>query len=151
MLTERVLRETDLFELKSQPTHFLSYGQKKRVALADILVVSPEILAMDEPLAWVDPRHERELLGLLDRFKSQRKTMICSTHDPDFAFAWSERVVILKEGTVLGEGEAETIMQKRDLLLEAGFDLPKVVRLAFELGIDSLPRSLDELLYAVRK
>lgn len=148
--TDNALEETEMSEEKEKPPHFLSYGQKKRVAIADILAVDPEIIVMDEPLAWVDPLHKKQLLHLFDGFKKRKKTTICSTHDPDFALLWADTVVILKEGRVLGSGPGEQILQNEALLSEAQLELPMAVRFARQLGIDPPPRSMDALLAAMK-
>lgn len=148
--THNALEKTNMNGEKEKPPHFLSYGQKKRVAIADILAVDPEIIVMDEPLAWVDPLHKKQLLQLFEGFKQQEKTIICSTHDPDFALLWADTVVILKEGRVLGSGPAERILQDEELLSKAHLELPMAVRFARQLGIDPPPKSMDALLAVMK-
>lgn len=98
------------------PYH-LSGGEKKRVALATVLCMRPELLVLDEPTAGLDPRGRRELIGLL---RSLPQTMLIATHDLEMARQVAPRLVILDGGSVAADGDIEDLLQDHDLLLAHG-------------------------------
>jgi len=120
-------------ELKNRPTHFLSYGQKKRVSIADILAMDPAVIIFDEPTACLDPRMKLRVVDLLDRINRDGKTVIMSTHDVDLAYSWADCVFVLKGGTVAGEGSPEKIFQDEGLLRRTDLEKPWLVDVYNEL------------------
>jgi cobalt/nickel transport system ATP-binding protein len=137
---------TDLTLLGDRPPHFLSYGEKKRVAIADILAIDPEVIILDEPMAWLDLAHKRKITGILENLSRNSKTVMISTHDPDFAFSWADHVYIMKGGKVIGHGAPEEIFLDRELVAEAGLEVPFIVELAWKLKLKKIPRKKSELL-----
>jgi len=75
--------------LRDRPTHMLSFGQKKRVAIAGVLAMRPDVLILDEPTAGLDPAGVTDLLALLDQLHTSGKTLIAATHDMELAAEWS--------------------------------------------------------------
>ncbi|MDR2494381.1 MAG: energy-coupling factor ABC transporter ATP-binding protein, partial [Spirochaetaceae bacterium] len=105
---EEAMRRADVYHLRNKAPHFLSYGQKKRVAAASVLVMEPEVLLFDEPTAGLDPRHAREMMD----FISGLGAAVClSTHDMDLAFRWADRVAVLKDGTLLADGDPAAVFK----------------------------------------
>lgn len=104
--------------------HHLSFGEKKRVAIAGILAMDPEILLLDEPTANLDPQGRR---GLVNVLRSLKKTMVIATHDLSVAFELTDRVVVLKR-KVLYDGDFRGLMARADVLTEANLELPSLVR-----------------------
>ncbi len=98
------------------PFH-LSGGEKKRIAIATVLVMEPSILVLDEPTAGLDPRARRELIDLL-RYLAQ--TMLIATHDLDLAAKLTTRVIILNQGILVADGETRKILRDKALLMENG-------------------------------
>ncbi|GAB6275164.1 MAG: ATP-binding cassette domain-containing protein [Peptococcaceae bacterium] len=136
MVRERVnqaMAETGITDLKDKPTHFLSYGQKKRVAIADILVMQPRILICDEPTAWLDVKYAAHIMELFDLINRTGVTIIFSTHDVDLAYSWADYVYLMKNGRIIGEGIPEHIFYNRRLLAEAELDRPWLVDIYEEL------------------
>ncbi len=109
--------------------HQLSMGERRRVAIATVLAMGPQLLVLDEPSANLDPRARRELLEVLEDFE---RTMLVTTHDLPLAAELCERAVILAGGRVVADGPCREILEDRDLLeahdleLPAGFDLALV-------------------------
>lgn len=142
---------TGILNLKDRPTHFLSYGQKKRVAIADILAMRPEVLICDEPTAWLDSKHAGQIMALFDKINQGGVTIIFSTHDVDLAYSWADYIFLLKEGTVLGEGVPEQVFGNRCLLEEAELERPWLIEVFEELKRKGLvnaslpPRTKQEL------
>lgn len=101
---------------KRMPYH-LSGGEKKRVALASVLCMQPDLLVLDEPTAGLDPRGRRELIGLL---KTLSQTMLIATHDLDMARQVASRLLIFDEGQLVADGPIEALLRDSDLLTAHG-------------------------------
>jgi cobalt/nickel transport system ATP-binding protein len=101
--------------------HHLSFGQQKRVALATVLSMRPDLLVLDEPSSNLDPKARRELAELLQGLKV---TKIVVTHDLPFVFQICDRVIILAEGRVAADGDAFDILADGELLAAQGLELP---------------------------
>ena len=133
-----------------RPTHMLSFGQKKRVAIAGIVAMRPEVLILDEPTAGLDPLGEVHLLAALEALHRGGTTLVFSTHDIEFAWAWADEVALFRDGRVLHQGATEEILLDRDLLAEVGFRPPLVAEIAQTLGgaaaAPPLPRTRADLL-----
>jgi len=127
------LRATDAEDLADRPTHYLSYGQKKRVCVAGVLAMGPRVLICDEPTAGLDPRQSAGLMELLDRIACRSGTVLIATQDVDLAYSWADRVVVLKDGQVVGEGNPTEIFLDEDLLRRADLAAPWVVAVYREL------------------
>jgi cobalt/nickel transport system ATP-binding protein len=117
--------------------HQLSLGQRRRVAIAGVLAMAPELLVFDEPSASLDPRTRRELLELLD---GMALTMLVVTHDLPFAAQLCDRAVVLSGGRVVADGacldvlEDAGLLAAHDLELPAGFDPRALVERAGQLA-----------------
>jgi cobalt/nickel transport system ATP-binding protein len=102
-------------------SHHLSIGQKKRVAIATVLSMDPQILVLDEPTSGLDPRARRSLIGLLDRLP---QTMLVSTHDMLLVYELFPRTVIIDGGRIVADGETPAVMADRALLEAHGLEQP---------------------------
>ncbi|BCJ96404.1 hypothetical protein acsn021_39730 [Anaerocolumna cellulosilytica] len=116
-----------------KPVHLLSGGQKKQVALADILVMEPEVLLMDEPVSALDPVHTVMLHEKITELPKEGITIIVSTHDLDFALQWADKIVVFHQGLILKSGSPEEIFMDKELLVQAELIQPKVIELYTEL------------------
>jgi len=117
-----------MLEYQDRAPQNLSYGQKKRVAIAGVLAMEPEVILLDEPLAFLDPAAQANLYFLLEELHRQGKTLLVATHDVDFAASWAEQVLILKEGKLLAQGEPELLLNE-DIVREAELRLPIVAQI----------------------
>lgn len=124
---------TEITDLQHKPTHFLSYGQKKRVSIADVLAMGPAVLIFDEPTACLDPMLTCHIMELFDRISQKGKTVILSTHDVDMAYSWADYIFVLKDGTVAGEGPPEKVFQDEGLLRQTDLTTPWLVEVCCEL------------------
>ncbi|MDA2805380.1 energy-coupling factor ABC transporter ATP-binding protein [Nocardiopsis suaedae] len=104
--------------LADRPVHLLSYGQRKRVALAGALAMRPSVLVLDEPTAGLDPMGVEAMLDTLDGLRADGATLVVSTHDVDLAYRWAQRVALIDHG-LLAEGAAREVLADRDLLSAA--------------------------------
>jgi cobalt/nickel transport system ATP-binding protein len=105
--------------LHDRPPYRLSGGEKKRVALASVIVLEPDVLLLDEPTATLDPRSQSQLIDLIQTWKGSTKTVICATHQLEIVEDIADRVVVMEEGRVAGEGAAAEILRNNELLLRA--------------------------------
>jgi cobalt/nickel transport system ATP-binding protein len=112
--------------LADSATHELSHGQKKLVALAGVLAMKPDVILLDEPTAGLDPSGKKKLMGVLDQLHAGGATIVMATHDMDLAYAWADRVAVLKDGATLVEGETQAVFQEAATLEAAGLEMPYV-------------------------
>ncbi len=107
--------------LQDRPPYRLSGGEKRAVAIASVLAMSPDILVMDEPSAALDPKTRRQLIELLKTFKHTR---IIATHDLDLVLDLCSRTIILKDGQVAADGPTLDILQNEELLASSSLEKP---------------------------
>jgi cobalt/nickel transport system ATP-binding protein len=117
----KALETVGVLALKDRPPYRLSSGQKRRVAIATVLSMSPDILVMDEPTSGLDPRSRRRLIEMLQTFKHSK---IIATHDLDMVLDLCERTIILNEGKIQADGKTSDIFQDEKLLTECHLDKP---------------------------
>jgi cobalt/nickel transport system ATP-binding protein len=115
------LETVGVLALKDRPPHRLSSGQKRRVAIATVLSMSPDILVMDEPTSGLDPQARRRLIEMLQTFKHSK---IIATHDLDMVLDLCERTIILNEGKIQADGKTSDIFQDEKLLTDCHLDKP---------------------------
>jgi len=146
------LRSAGVETLAKRRTHKLSYGMKKRVAIAGIMAMDPDILLLDEPTSGLDPKARSELIKLL---KGMDRSMLIATHDLEAAAEIVDRAVVLNVG-ILMEGTMRDLVMSRDLLERAGLEIPPVSKLFSVLGsmgysVDALPVSMDQAVEQLSK
>jgi cobalt/nickel transport system ATP-binding protein len=105
--------------LKDRPPHRLSGGEKKRVALASVLVFDPEVLLLDEPTSALDPKSQSQLIDLIQGWKSTSKTVITATHQLDIVEDIADVVYVMQQGTIVGSGTPSEVLNNYELLLRA--------------------------------
>jgi cobalt/nickel transport system ATP-binding protein len=115
------LETVGVLALKDRPPHRLSSGQKRRVAIATVLSMSPDILVMDEPTSGLDPQARRQLIEMLNTFKH---TKIIATHDLDMVLDLCERTIIIDEGKIQADGLTSDIFQDEKLLADCHLEKP---------------------------
>jgi len=111
---------------RSRPIHHLSFGQKKRVAVASALAMHPKVLIMDEPTAGLDPEMVYRLYEIADEVNMNGSTVIISTHDIETAYSWADVVVVLVDGEVLAQGTPYEVFSMKDVLNKAGLSVPMI-------------------------
>jgi cobalt/nickel transport system ATP-binding protein len=115
------LERVDALALRDKPPYHLSGGEKKRVAIATVLSMLPEILVLDEPTAGLDPRARRQLIALLRAF---HHTRIVTSHDLDMVLELCERTIVLHNGTVMADGPTLEIFADEALLAACHLEKP---------------------------
>ena len=118
---DEALTMVHMSEFKDRPPHHLSFGQRRRVAVATVLAMKPEILVLDEPSSNLDPAGRRELAEIL---RSLDVTIVMVTHDLPYAFELCERSVILSGGVIVADGETGDILKDQPLLAKHRLELP---------------------------
>jgi cobalt/nickel transport system ATP-binding protein len=136
IIAERVqqaLIDFNLTELAQTPIHHLSLGQKKRVSIADVMVLRPELLLLDEPTAYLDPRHTKLLLATLEQIYVAGTTIVMATHDLDLVYRWADWVLVMDRGKVVMAGTPVEIFSQAETLAALEIDLPLAVELLDEV------------------
>ena len=135
--------------LKKSPFD-LSGGQKRRVAMAGVLAMEPEVLVLDEPAAGLDPRGREEIFQFLSQYHTQHGTTILFvTHSMEDAARLASRIVVMKDSRVFLDGTPQTIFSKAQQLLEAGLDVPQITRVFLRLKEKGL--DIDTGVYTVEQ
>ncbi|WP_406195104.1 ATP-binding cassette domain-containing protein [Streptomyces sp. NBC_01017] len=148
---DEALAALDISALADRPTHLLSYGQRKRTAIAGAVAMRPRVLILDEPTAGLDPDGQERLLATLDGLRSSGTTVVMATHDVDLALRWADDAALLTpSGARIGP--APEMLARTDLLQQAGLRLPWGVAAAQLLRAQGLlgdasagPRTPDDL------
>jgi len=146
---DEVMEMTQTYDLRKKPPHQLSYGQKKRVAIAGVLACKPEVLLLDEPFAWLDNQQKKNTIQVLDRLHEQNKTIIISTHDINFTYEWADKLVVMKEGRIMATGEPQELLKNQNILDEAGLEMPLILQLTKRLNLESAPKTMEDFFLTV--
>lgn len=148
---ELALKRTGIEHLKSKPTHCLSHGQKKRVALAGILVMEPEVLVLDEPTAGLDPVGVSEIMKLLKELQKELEpTIVISTHDIDIIPLFCDYTYVMADGKIVLEGTPEEVFNKACEMRGYNLRLPRIGHL-MEILIKKDGFELEEMAYTISK
>lgn len=118
------LQDLRIEDLKDRAPHRLSGGEKKRVAIASVLVLDPEVLLLDEPTAALDPATQTQIVELLASWKNTGRTVIIATHDLDALEELADYCYLLKQGVVVSEGDPLTVLHDVALLESSGLVRP---------------------------
>lgn len=136
----------------------LSGGQMRRVAIAGVLAMEPDVLVLDEPTAGLDPRGRREIMEMFYRLHKERNlSTVLVTHSMEDASLYADKIVIMHKGRVYKEGTPREIFHSPEGLLDLGLDVPEVVRFqhkleeAFQTKLDQTCITIDELTEAVKQ
>lgn len=149
---EEALDYMNLSAFRDRPPHYLSGGEKKRVSIADVIAMRPELILFDEPTASLDPLNAELLEQVLDRLSAGGKTILLSTHDVDFAYRWAERLVVFHDGRIIADGDPLRVFQDRAVIRQASLKRPMLLDIYEGLAAKGLstgaayPRSVQALL-----
>jgi cobalt transport protein ATP-binding subunit len=149
------LAALDITDLADRPTHMLSLGQKKRVAIAGVVAMTPEFLILDEPTAGLDGDGSARLLSLLDDLHRGGTTIVIATHDTDLALEWADDAAVFCHARLERAGPAADVLADRALLARAALRCPWAVDLAELLNGDGAaadrPRSRTAVIDALQR
>jgi cobalt/nickel transport system ATP-binding protein len=150
----RALNGINIENLRDRKTHELSEGEKKKVAIAGILAMEPEILVLDEPTSGLDPESSKDLITTIDNLYEQNDTMVVfvATHDVELAYEWADRVMVLREGEIVKSGKPYEVLGDEKVIRQSKLAMPSVLRLYKGLEMAACenpgvpPRNVEELL-----
>ncbi len=129
----QTLRDFSLQDLADRPLHHLSLGQKRRVALAGVMALKPELLLLDEPTAFLDRLQTLHLFKELDRIHDAGTTIVMATHDLDLAYSWADWVIVLDEGRLVLSEQAQQVFTQMDVLNQLQLGIPTLLECWYAL------------------
>ncbi|MDR3238532.1 MAG: ATP-binding cassette domain-containing protein [Clostridiales bacterium] len=148
---DQSLRKMNLEGYERRAPHYLSGGEKKRVSVADILAMKPEMILLDEPTASLDPENVSTLEHTLDDLSESGITLLVSTHDVDFAYRFASRAIVFSQGKILMDSAMDDAFASENILREAGLKKPLLYAAAEIIGqhfpseaARRKPRSMEE-------
>lgn len=152
---EKILAQLGLLDLAHTPLHQLSLGQKKRVSLAGVMVLEPELLLLDEPTAYLDRASEKRLLEELERIYHRGTTVLMATHDMNVAYEWADWVIVMDQGKCVMEGTPFDVFARGEEIEKIGLEIPYLYEIwqglpeAIKRG-ETAPRSVSAFKERVR-
>ena len=126
---EKVIDYLEITPFRHKPTPALSGGQKKQVSIADILVMHPDIIILDEPAAALAPKHTQMVNHIVDQMTEAGITVLMATHDVDYAYEWADEVILFHEGKVLLHGSPSQVFSNKRILSQTNLEPPAVLEL----------------------
>jgi cobalt/nickel transport system ATP-binding protein len=151
------LRCVGLEGFERRPPHQLSGGERKRVAIAGVLAMDPDVLVFDEPTSGLDPSGSEDIMELLDELNHNGKTVVISTHDVELAYPWADRAILLLKGKILEENIPEIAFGNPEYVRQAHLSLPTLLELymelqnrGFSLG-EKKPRTVLDMMNIIEK
>ena len=133
---DEVLKICGLEKYKKWPISALSFGQKKRVTIASILILNPTILILDEPTAGQDYKHYSDIMEFLKKLNDNGQTIVMITHDMHLMLEYTDRAIVLSDGKKLAEKKAYEVLCDRELIDKANLKETSLFELALRAGID---------------
>lgn len=133
-----ILEVCGLYPFRKWPISALSYGQKKRVTIASILVLNPEIILLDEPTAGQDQRHYREMMDFLDQLNAKGHSIVMITHDMQLMLDYSDRAVVVVDGQIIEDASPAEILSDVAVIEQASLKETSIFHLAERLRVNPL-------------
>lgn len=148
---EAALEAVGLLHLRSRSPQRLSLGLKKRAAIAGALAMEPAILALDEPMAFLDPEAQAGLEAILHRLHQRGVTLLAATHDVDWAAAWADEVILLVGGRILAQGPP-SLLTDPDLVRRAHLRHPRITELCLQFpDVRPVPYTVQQAAAALKQ
>jgi len=159
MRVSRALKEVNIGSLKDRKTYELSEGEKKKVAIAGVLAMEPEILVFDELTSGLDPESSVDLLNTIDRLcrQNNKRTVLVATHDVELAYEWADRVMVMREGEIVQSGKPYEVLGDEEVIKSSRLAMPRVLRIYKGIEMTEYenpevpPKSVEELLKVMRE
>ena len=133
---DKVLQTCGLYPFRNWPVSALSYGQKKRVTIASILVLEPDLLILDEPTAGQDFRHYTEIMTFLKELQQQGVTILMVTHDMHLMLEYARRSIVIADGDLICDDSAEHVLSDQDVISRANLKETSLFTLAKKAGLE---------------
>ena len=139
-------------------THALSGGQKKQVSIADVLVMMPKIVILDEPASSLDPKHTYIVNNIIEMMVEEGITVLVSTHDVNYAYGWADEVVVIDAGKVIMHDKPRAVFHNVEVLKKANLEKPMILDFYDRLvekgvieKVEDTPRTIEELDKLIKK
>ncbi|SFB93969.1 ABC transporter ATP-binding protein [Streptococcus equinus] len=132
------LKVCGLYEFRKWPISALSFGQKKRVTIASVLVMNPEIILLDEPTAGQDKRHYTEIMTFLNQLNKAEHTIIMITHDMQLMLEYSDRSIVVSDGNIIADCSPVALFSQAEVLEKANLKKTSLFDLAEKIGINPI-------------
>ncbi|MDR1692427.1 MAG: energy-coupling factor transporter ATPase [Oscillospiraceae bacterium] len=146
---DAALRDVGMTEYAHHAPHRLSGGQKQRIAIAGALAMNPDVLALDEPTAMLDPKGRVEVMETVRRLNAEKGvTVVMVTHHMNEAALFS-RAVVMDQGKIALDGPPEDVFSRSEVLLKLGLTVPQTVALAQKLGLNAAPLTEEDCARAI--
>jgi energy-coupling factor transport system ATP-binding protein len=134
-----------LAQYRKTSPFLLSGGERKRVALASVLAWNPQILILDEPTIGQDYQQKEKLRQFIVQMQAQGKTVVIVTHDVEFVAECSPRVLLMKEGRIVADGEGREILTTPEVLVQSSIVLPQIAQIFMKLAPLGLPKNVIDV------
>lgn len=162
---EEVIKRVDeaitylsLADLQEKAPHYLSGGEKKRVSIADILAMKPDVLIFDEPMAALDPVNAEMAEGILESLHKQGKTLMVATHDVDFAYRFADRIAVFCDGSLIADETPEVLFGMEEIMRQAHLKKPDILKIwealvaaGYVSGDEAVPHTPEEVVKKIGK
>lgn len=132
---DEALEKVDGLHLKREAVQFLSYGQKKRIAIASVLAMKQEVVLLDEPTAGLDPVSVERMVQIIEGMKASHITTMLSSHDMDFIYKVCDYIYVIDNGQIVSEGTSEFVFSKQANLKEVGLAEPWLMKVHKYMGL----------------
>lgn len=143
---DKALRVCGLYPFKKWPVSALSFGQKKRVTIASMLVLDPQILILDEPTAGQDYRHYTDIMEFLKSLNDSGVTIIMITHDMHLMLEYTPHAIVIHDGRIIGDSSAVDILTNEEIAGKASLKLTSLYELALKIGADDPAAFVDHFI-----
>ena len=143
---DRALRVCGLYPFKKWPVSALSFGQKKRVTIASMLVLDPQILILDEPTAGQDYRHYTDIMEFLKSLNDSGVTIIMITHDMHLMLEYTPHAIVIHDGRIIGDSSAVDILTNEEIAGKASLKITSLYELALKIGADDPAAFVDHFI-----
>ncbi|WP_026894555.1 energy-coupling factor ABC transporter ATP-binding protein [Clostridiisalibacter paucivorans] len=140
---EKALAMVGMEKFKEKPVHFLSHGQKKRVAIAGTLAMENDIILFDEPTAGLDPVSTTKIVEIIMELAKSNKKIVISSHDMDMIYELCEYIYVMSSGQIIGEGSPQEVFMKEGIIEKAMLKEPWMIKLHKKLGIPLYKRESE--------
>lgn len=142
---EEALKRVGMEGFEKKAPHHLSGGQKKRIAIAGILAMKPEIMILDEPTAGLDPDGVEKVLNIMNQLNKEGMTLIISSHDIDMISKYADKIFILYNGEIIESGNKNQIFSNRELLKKAHLRTPLTTEILYNLKESGLNVNTEKI------
>ena len=142
---EEALAALSIADLAHRPPHMLSFGQKKRAAIAGAVAMRPEVLLLDEPIAGLDHQGSEHLLAVLEKLEAMGTTLVFTTHDVDLAYGFADEVALFDSGKVVVQGPVAEVLGDNALMKAARLAPPFVLKIGLKARAAGLLKDTETL------